>query len=54
MSEGTKTNMFDAIEVVEEAIEIGNDNQWVFSPTNVPSGRPNSANAWRIQENAAR
>ena len=54
MGDETKTNMFDTIEIVEEAIEIDNDNHGIFSPTNVPSGRPNSVNAWRIPENAAR
>ena len=54
MNEGTASNMFDTIEVVEEAIEIDNDNHGTFMPTNSSSYRQNSANAWRIQENAAR
>lgn len=54
MNKGTASNQFDAIEVVGEAIEIDNDNHGTFMPTNSSSHRQNSANAWKIQENAAR
>ena len=50
MNTQTNQNMFDAIEIVEEAIEITNDNQGIFTP----STSHNTANAWRIQENATR
>jgi len=52
MNTQTNQNMFDAIEIVEEAIEITNDNQGIFTPST--SHSQNTANAWRIQENATR
>ena len=53
MNEQTNQNMYDAIEIVDEAVEISNDNQGIFMPT-TDSYRQNSPNAWRIQESAAR
>ena len=52
MNAQANKNMFDAIEIVEEAIEISNDNQGIFTPST--SHSQNTANAWRIQENATR
>ena len=54
MNEQTNQNMYDAIEIVDEAVEISNDNQGIFMPTTDCNYRQNSANAWRIQESAAR
>ena len=54
MADGKRDSVFDSIEVVGEAVETDIDSHGVCDVSDNYYARKDSANTWRIPENAAR